>query len=190
MTSVNAKLHLVLLFCYFLSPHYFLKGRSTKFLKWINITLNENHFLKNLCIFHLLSRCAVLMSISIMQRVCRGILLRRDFQLWPEGYIACMSASVRSSWFCFSFICFSFNCFSFISLQITVSSGGMLVQKLNVSDLQSENGPFDGTMVYAQNKVQSMGLKTKPSLSLLASSYHLLCRKPVGHCCFPIASNP
>ncbi|XP_031955599.1 dehydrogenase/reductase SDR family member 12 isoform X5 [Corvus kubaryi] len=35
---------------------------------------------------------------------------------------------------------------------ITVSSGGMLVQKLNVSDLQSGNGPFDGTMVYAQNK--------------------------------------
>ncbi|XP_064501863.1 dehydrogenase/reductase SDR family member 12 isoform X6 [Pseudopipra pipra] len=35
---------------------------------------------------------------------------------------------------------------------ITVSSGGMLVQKLNISDLQSENGTFDGTMVYAQNK--------------------------------------
>ncbi|XP_071408032.1 dehydrogenase/reductase SDR family member 12 isoform X3 [Pithys albifrons albifrons] len=35
---------------------------------------------------------------------------------------------------------------------ITVSSGGMLVQKLNVSDLQSKNGTFDGTMVYAQNK--------------------------------------
>ncbi|KAM6293550.1 dehydrogenase/reductase SDR family member 12 isoform 3-T3 [Porphyrio hochstetteri] len=39
---------------------------------------------------------------------------------------------------------------------ITVSSGGMLVQKLNISDLQSENGTFDGTMVYAQNKVQSV----------------------------------
>ncbi|XP_058696637.1 dehydrogenase/reductase SDR family member 12 isoform X2 [Poecile atricapillus] len=41
---------------------------------------------------------------------------------------------------------------------ITVSSGGMLVQKLNVSDLQSENGPFDGTMVYAQNKRQQVVL--------------------------------
>lgn len=120
-----------------------------------------------------------------MQRVCRGILLHRDFQLWPEDYIAYMSASVGSSWFCFSFICFSF-----ISLQITVSSGGMLVQKLNISDLQSGNGPFDETMVYAQNKVRSMGLKTKPSSSLLGSSYHLLCKKPVVHCCFLIASNP
>ncbi|RMC07168.1 hypothetical protein DUI87_16624 [Hirundo rustica rustica] len=41
---------------------------------------------------------------------------------------------------------------------ITVSSGGMLVQKLNISDLQSENGPFDGTMVYAQNKRQQVVL--------------------------------
>ncbi|NXK93101.1 DHR12 reductase, partial [Formicarius rufipectus] len=39
---------------------------------------------------------------------------------------------------------------------ITVSSGGMLVQKLNISDLQSENGTFDGTMVYAQNKRQQV----------------------------------
>lgn len=38
-------------------------------------------------------------------------------------------------------------------LQITVSSGGMLVQKLNTDDLQSERTAFDGTMVYAQNKV-------------------------------------
>nr|XP_058897626.1 dehydrogenase/reductase SDR family member 12 isoform X3 [Kogia breviceps] len=36
---------------------------------------------------------------------------------------------------------------------ITVSSGGMLVQKLNTDDLQSERTAFDGTMVYAQNKV-------------------------------------
>nr|XP_054509555.1 dehydrogenase/reductase SDR family member 12 isoform X3 [Agelaius phoeniceus] len=41
---------------------------------------------------------------------------------------------------------------------ITVSSGGMLVQKLNVSDLQSESGTFDGTMVYAQNKRQQVVL--------------------------------
>ncbi|NWH62996.1 DHR12 reductase, partial [Geococcyx californianus] len=41
---------------------------------------------------------------------------------------------------------------------ITVSSGGMLVQKLNISDLQSGNGTFDGTMVYAQNKRQQVVL--------------------------------
>ncbi|KAE8627189.1 hypothetical protein XENTR_v10006900 [Xenopus tropicalis] len=39
---------------------------------------------------------------------------------------------------------------------ITVSSGGMLVQKLNVSDLQFETGTFDGTMAYAQNKRQQV----------------------------------
>ena len=38
-------------------------------------------------------------------------------------------------------------------MQVTVSSGGMLVQKMTVDDLQSEKGTFDGTMVYAQNKV-------------------------------------
>ncbi|KAM7400718.1 hypothetical protein PAMA_005085 [Pampus argenteus] len=41
---------------------------------------------------------------------------------------------------------------------ITVSSGGMLVQKLQVDDLQSEKGYFDGTMVYAQNKRQQVVL--------------------------------
>ncbi|TRZ02752.1 hypothetical protein DNTS_005431, partial [Danionella cerebrum] len=39
---------------------------------------------------------------------------------------------------------------------ITVSSGGMLVQKLNVEDLQCEKGSFDGSMVYAQNKRQQV----------------------------------
>ncbi|KAG9491867.1 dehydrogenase/reductase SDR family member 12 [Eleutherodactylus coqui] len=39
---------------------------------------------------------------------------------------------------------------------VTVSSGGMLVQKLNVLDLQFENGTFDGTMAYAQNKRQQV----------------------------------
>ncbi|MEQ2275154.1 Dehydrogenase/reductase SDR member 12 [Xenotaenia resolanae] len=39
---------------------------------------------------------------------------------------------------------------------ITVSSGGMLTQKLNVDDLQSEKGTFDGTMTYAQNKRQQV----------------------------------
>ncbi|MBN3305490.1 DHR12 reductase, partial [Amia calva] len=41
---------------------------------------------------------------------------------------------------------------------ITVSSGGMLVQKLNVDDLQFEKGTFDGTMAYAQNKRQQVVL--------------------------------
>ncbi|XP_044144042.1 dehydrogenase/reductase SDR family member 12 isoform X3 [Bufo gargarizans] len=36
---------------------------------------------------------------------------------------------------------------------VTVSSGGMLVQKLDVSDLQFEKATFDGTMAYAQNKI-------------------------------------
>ncbi|KAK5613239.1 Dehydrogenase/reductase SDR member 12 [Crenichthys baileyi] len=39
---------------------------------------------------------------------------------------------------------------------ITVSSGGMLTQKLNVDDLQLEKGTFDGTMAYAQNKRQQV----------------------------------
>ncbi|KAK0154926.1 Dehydrogenase/reductase SDR family member 12 [Merluccius polli] len=39
---------------------------------------------------------------------------------------------------------------------ITVSSGGMLVQKLNMEDLQFEKGAFDGTMAYAQNKRQQV----------------------------------
>lgn len=40
---------------------------------------------------------------------------------------------------------------------IIVSSGGMLVQKLDSSDLQIEKmKPFDGTMAYAQNKRQQI----------------------------------
>ncbi|KAM3935023.1 dehydrogenase/reductase SDR family member 12 isoform 2-T2 [Leptodactylus fuscus] len=39
---------------------------------------------------------------------------------------------------------------------VTVSSGGMLVQKLDVSDLQFQKGTFDGTMAYAQNKRQQV----------------------------------
>ncbi|XP_037537604.1 dehydrogenase/reductase SDR family member 12 [Nematolebias whitei] len=41
---------------------------------------------------------------------------------------------------------------------ITVSSGGMLVQKLRADDLQSEKGYFDGVTVYAQNKRQQVVL--------------------------------
>ncbi|TMS07350.1 Dehydrogenase/reductase SDR family member 12 [Larimichthys crocea] len=37
---------------------------------------------------------------------------------------------------------------------ITVSSGGMLVQKLRTGNLQHERGRYDGTMVYAQHKVR------------------------------------
>ncbi|KAL2097058.1 hypothetical protein ACEWY4_006265 [Coilia grayii] len=39
---------------------------------------------------------------------------------------------------------------------ITVSSGGMLVQKLRIADLQTEKRSFDSTMVYAQNKRQQV----------------------------------
>lgn len=39
-------------------------------------------------------------------------------------------------------------------MRITVSSRGLLVQKLDTNDLQSERTAFDGTMVYAQNKVR------------------------------------
>jgi len=40
---------------------------------------------------------------------------------------------------------------------VTVTSGGMLVQKMDISNLQSENvAKFDGTMVYAQNKRQQV----------------------------------
>ena len=87
---------------------------------------------------------------------------------------------------CGEFLVLLFVHLLFIRLQITVSSGGMLVQKLNISDLQSGNGTFDGTMVYAQNKVQSVVLKTKPSTCLLGGLYHLLCKKLLlSHCIQP-----
>uniref|UniRef100_A0A4W5RM56 Dehydrogenase/reductase 12-like a n=1 Tax=Hucho hucho TaxID=62062 RepID=A0A4W5RM56_9TELE len=41
-------------------------------------------------------------------------------------------------------------------LVITVSSGGMLVQKLRTGNLQTEIGRYDGTMVYAQHKRQQV----------------------------------
>ena len=42
---------------------------------------------------------------------------------------------------------------------VTVTSGGMLVSKLDLSDLQSVNlKPFDGTMVYSQNKRQQVAI--------------------------------
>ncbi|KAG7322205.1 hypothetical protein KOW79_015063 [Hemibagrus wyckioides] len=39
---------------------------------------------------------------------------------------------------------------------ITVTSGGMLVQKLRTGNLQSQRGRYDGTMVFAQNKRQQV----------------------------------
>ncbi|CAB1450703.1 unnamed protein product [Pleuronectes platessa] len=41
---------------------------------------------------------------------------------------------------------------------ISVSSGGMLVQKLRTGNLQSDMGRYDGTMVYAQHKRQQVVL--------------------------------
>ncbi|KAJ7990602.1 hypothetical protein DPEC_G00302100 [Dallia pectoralis] len=41
---------------------------------------------------------------------------------------------------------------------ITVTSGGMLVQKLRTGNLQTEIGRYDGTMVYAQHKRQQVVL--------------------------------
>ncbi|KAM9710038.1 dehydrogenase/reductase SDR family member 12 [Menidia menidia] len=41
---------------------------------------------------------------------------------------------------------------------VTVSSGGMLTQKLDAENLQFEKGTFDGTMAYAQNKRQQVVL--------------------------------
>lgn len=51
------------------------------------------------------------------------------------------------------------NTYATVSSQVTVSSGGMLTQKLNVDDLQCEKGTFDGTMAYAQNKVKETDLE-------------------------------
>jgi len=39
---------------------------------------------------------------------------------------------------------------------VTVSSGGMLTQKMDVNDLMSEKGTFEGTQVYAQQKRQQI----------------------------------
>ncbi|XP_076837572.1 dehydrogenase/reductase SDR family member 12 [Brachyhypopomus gauderio] len=49
---------------------------------------------------------------------------------------------------------------------VTVSSGGMLVQKLDSTDLQTERTVFDGTMVYAQNKRQQVVM-----MEFLAKAY-------------------
>ena len=44
-------------------------------------------------------------------------------------------------------------------LQITVTSGGMLLMKLDTNDLQFEHfRHFDGQYAYAQNKVHSINV--------------------------------
>lgn len=51
--------------------------------------------------------------------------------------------------------------------QITVSSGGMLVMKLDPNDLQFENvRTFDGTFAYAQNKVCEFTSAVSRSITL------------------------
>lgn len=58
---------------------------------------------------------------------------------------------------------------------ITVSSGGMLVQKLDVTDLQSERvSKFDGTMVYAQQKRQQVVITEQLSKSSEKIKYHVM----------------
>ena len=54
----------------------------------------------------------------------------------------------------------SSNSAAFVSRVITVSSGGMLTQDLDTSDLQYEHTPWtgDATFVYAQNKRQQVAL--------------------------------
>lgn len=48
------------------------------------------------------------------------------------------------------------------SIKFIVSSGGMLTQKLDCQDLNSEKmSKFDGTMVYAQNKRQQVNIYQK-----------------------------
>lgn len=62
-----------------------------------------------------------------------------------------------------------------LSPQITVSSGGMLTQKLNVDDLQFEKGTFDGTMAYAQNKVRQIKLQQLLGNILIKTDRHNVC---------------
>nr|XP_053634814.1 dehydrogenase/reductase SDR family member 12-like isoform X2 [Cherax quadricarinatus] len=66
---------------------------------------------------------------------------------------------------------------------VTVSSGGMLVQKLDYTDMQFEKmKPFDGTLAYAQNKRQQVWLTYFFIFPLhLSSSYtvlHFTCVSP------------
>ncbi|KAM9192764.1 LOW QUALITY PROTEIN: dehydrogenase/reductase SDR family member 12 [Dugong dugon] len=53
---------------------------------------------------------------------------------------------------------------------VTVSSEGMLVQKLNTDDLQSERMAFNGTVVYAENKVNEVISQDSVQLSMPGSA--------------------
>ena len=58
---------------------------------------------------------------------------------------------------------------------VTVSSGGMLVQKLNVEDLMFEKmSPFDGTMAYAQNKRQQVVLTERWAAEIPDIKYYAM----------------
>jgi len=58
---------------------------------------------------------------------------------------------------------------------ITVSSGGMLVQKLDTTDLQFEQmTPFDGTMAYAQNKRQQIVMTEKWAAANESIKYYVM----------------
>lgn len=58
---------------------------------------------------------------------------------------------------------------------VTVSSGGMLLQKLCVDDFQFEKmQPFDGTMAYAQNKRQQVVMTERLSLSCPGVHYSVM----------------
>lgn len=58
---------------------------------------------------------------------------------------------------------------------INVSSGGMLVQKLNMDDLQFEKmKPFDGTMAYAQNKRQQVIMTEKWAAENTTINYYAM----------------
>lgn len=60
---------------------------------------------------------------------------------------------------------------------ITVTSGGMLVQKLNGTDLQFEKmNPFDGTMAYAQNKRQQVVMTE--NYAKMYPNIHFSCMHP------------
>ncbi|XP_068234906.1 dehydrogenase/reductase SDR family member 12-like [Palaemon carinicauda] len=60
---------------------------------------------------------------------------------------------------------------------VIVTSGGMLVQKLNTDDLQFEKmNPFDGTMAYAQNKRQQVVMTER--LAVQHPEIHFSCMHP------------
>ena len=58
---------------------------------------------------------------------------------------------------------------------VTVSSGGMLVQKLDVDDLQFQKmSKYDGTMAYAQNKRQQVEMTESWAAKQLAIHWSVM----------------